>query len=122
MLEKYCKNYSGAVIKSVDDIKDLDTLEKVATDINEHVDDINKACDLHLTEAFASAGLDSGSNWRFTGHLAGSHSTMSSRMQDVISQQDRRKLQVSTWTTSREFGICTQIHQQQTRLHLIQEA
>lgn len=50
-----------------------------------------------------------------------SHSTMSSRMQDVISQQDRRKLQVSTWTTSREFGICTQIHQQQTRLHLIQE-
>ncbi len=71
MLEKYCKNYSGAVIKSVDDIKDLDTLEKVATDINEHVDDINKACDLHLTEAFASAGLDSGSNWRFTGHLAG---------------------------------------------------
>lgn len=51
-----------------------------------------------------------------------SHSTMSSRMQDVISQQDRRKLQVSTWTTSREFGICTQIHQQQTRLHLIQEA
>lgn len=71
ILEKYCSNYSGAVIKSVDDIKDLDTLEKVATDINEHVDDINKACDLHLTEAFASAGLDSGSNWRFTGHLAG---------------------------------------------------
>ena len=71
ILENYCKNYSGAVIKSVDDIKDLDTLEKVATDINEHVDDINKACDLHLTEAFASAGLDSGSNWRFTGHLAG---------------------------------------------------
>ena len=51
-----------------------------------------------------------------------SSSTMSSRMQDVTSQQDRRKLQVSTWTTSREFGICTQIHQQQTRLHLIQEA
>ena len=71
ILEKYCSNYSGAVIKSVDDIKDLDTLEKVATDINEHVDDINKACDLHLTEAFASAGLDSGSNWRFSGHLAG---------------------------------------------------
>ena len=51
-----------------------------------------------------------------------SSSTMSSRMQDVISQQDRRKLQVSTWTTSRKYGICTQIHQQQTRLHLIQEA
>ena len=29
-----------------------------------------------------------------------SSSTMSSRMQDVISQQDRRKLHVSTWTTS----------------------
>lgn len=27
--------------------------------------------EIHLTEAFASAGLDSGSNWRFTGHLAG---------------------------------------------------
>ena len=71
ILEKYCSNYSGAVIKSVDDIKDLDTLEKVATDINEHIDDINKACDKHLTEAFASAGLDSGSSWRFSGHLAG---------------------------------------------------
>ena len=109
ILENYCKNYSGAVIKSVDDIKDLDTLEKVATDINEHVDDINKACDLHLTGDSQDISQVSSS-------------TMSSRMQDVISQQDRRKLQVSTWTTSREFGICTQIHQQQTRLHLIQEA
>lgn len=71
ILESYCKDYPDAVIKSVDDIKDLDTLEKVATDINEHIDDINKACATELTEAFASAGLDSGSNWRFSGHLAG---------------------------------------------------
>ena len=71
ILEKYCSDYSGAVIKSVDDIKDLDTLEKVAKDINDHVDDINKACGTNLTEAFASAGLDSGSSWRFSGHLAG---------------------------------------------------
>ena len=48
--------------------------------------------------------------------------TMSSRMQDATLQQDRRKLPASTWTTSRKYGICTQRHQQQTRLHLIQEA
>lgn len=44
ILENYCKNYPDAVIKSVDDIKDLDTLEKVATDINTNVDAINEAC------------------------------------------------------------------------------
>ena len=71
ILENYCKNYPDAVIKSVDDIKDLDTLEKVATDINSNVDKINEACGTHITEAFASAGLDDGSNWRFSGHLAG---------------------------------------------------
>ena len=122
ILEKYCSNYSGAVIKSVDDIKDLDTLEKVATDINEHVDDINKACDLHLQRHLLQQDLTADLTGDSQDISQVSHSTMSSRMQDVISQQDRRKLQVSTWTTSREFGICTQIHQQQTRLHLIQEA
>ena len=46
-------------------------MEKVATDINSNVDKINEACGTHITEAFASAGLDDGSNWRFSGHLAG---------------------------------------------------
>lgn len=71
ILENYCKNYPDAVIKSVDDIKDLDTLEKVATDINTNVDAINEACGTKLLEAFASSGLDDGSSWRFSGHLAG---------------------------------------------------
>ena len=46
-------------------------MEKAATDINSNVDKINEACGTHITEAFASAGLDDGSNWRFSGHLAG---------------------------------------------------
>ena len=79
ILENYCKNYPDAVIKSVDDIKDLDTLEKVATDINSNVDKINEACGTHITEAFASAGLDDGSNCRFSGHLAGIELYFSSR-------------------------------------------
>ena len=71
IIENYCKNYPNAVIKSVDEIKDLDTLEKVATDINTNVDAINEACGTKLLEAFASSGLDDGSSWRFSGHLAG---------------------------------------------------
>ncbi|MCM1106892.1 MAG: ABC transporter substrate-binding protein [Blautia sp.] len=71
ILESYCANYSGAVVSSVDEINNLDTLIAVATDINDNVDAVNEACGTNLTEAFASAGLDSGSNWRFSGHLAG---------------------------------------------------
>ncbi len=47
---------------------------------------------------------------------------MSSRMQDVISQQAGEKSREHILTTTRESGICTQILQQQTNLHLIQEA
>ncbi len=65
----------GAVVKSADEIKDLDTLEKVAQDINSRVDELNEALagtafDGTVEEAFASAGLDDGSSWRFSGHLA----------------------------------------------------
>lgn len=60
----------NAVIKSAEDIKDLDTLEKVAQDINSRVEEINDAFGYELIEAFASAGLDDGSSWRFSGHLA----------------------------------------------------
>ena len=38
--------------------------------------------------------------------------TMSSRMQDVISQQAREKSREHILTTTRESGICTQILQQ----------
>ncbi len=60
----------GAVIKSADEINSLDKLEAVATDINNRIDEINEAFDYELTGAFASAGLDDGSSWRFSGHLA----------------------------------------------------
>ena len=60
----------GAVIASVDEINSLDTLEAVAQDINNRIDEINETFGYDLTEAFASAGLDDGSSWRFSGHLA----------------------------------------------------
>lgn len=69
ILEDYC-TMDNAVISSVDDIQDLDTLEKVADDINARIDEINEQFGTDLTEAFASAGLDDGSSWRFSGHLA----------------------------------------------------
>ena len=69
ILEGYC-GLDGAVVSSVDEINSFDTLNKVATDINSRVDEINDALGTHLTEAFASAGLDDGSSWRFSGHLA----------------------------------------------------
>lgn len=69
ILENYC-TMDNAVISSVDDIQDLDTLEKVADDINARIDEINEQFGTDLTEAFASAGLDDGSSWRFAGHLA----------------------------------------------------
>ncbi len=70
ILEGYC-GMDGAVVSSVDEINNFDTLKAVAEDINSRVDEINEALGTNLTGAFASAGLDSGSNWRFSGHLAG---------------------------------------------------
>ncbi len=60
----------NAVIASADEIDSLDKLEAVAEDINNRVDEINDEFGYELTEAFASAGLDDGSSWRFSGHLA----------------------------------------------------
>lgn len=71
ILQNYIDNYEGAVISSIDEIDNFDTLKAVCEDINSNVDAINEACGTELTEAFASSGLDSGSNWRFSGHLAG---------------------------------------------------
>ena len=69
ILDDYC-TMDKAVVTSADQITDLDTLEAVADDINSRIDEINEKFDLELTEAFASAGLDDGSSWRFSGHLA----------------------------------------------------
>ena len=70
ILADYC-TVDGAVISSVDEINNFETLKAVAEDINNRVDEINDALGTNLTGAFASAGLDSGSSWRFSGHLAG---------------------------------------------------
>ena len=71
ILNDYCTKVDGAVVSSIDEINSLDTLEAVANDINSRVDEINDTLGTHLTGAFASAGLDGGSSWRFSGHLAG---------------------------------------------------
>lgn len=75
ILDAYC-GLDNAVVSSPDDIKDFDTLKKVSDDIQSRIDEINKALsgtafDGTLTEAWTSSGLDSGSSWRFSGHLAG---------------------------------------------------
>lgn len=70
ILEQYCA-MDSAVVKSVADINNFDTLNAVCEDINSRVDEINDELGTNLTEAFASAGLDDSSSWRFSGHLAG---------------------------------------------------
>ncbi len=69
ILNDYC-TMDGAVISSPDEITSFDTLKAVAEDINTRVDEINDEFGYELTGAFASSGLDSGSSWRFSGHLA----------------------------------------------------
>ena len=68
ILEQYC-GMEGAVVSSIDEINSFDTLKAVAEDINSRVDEINDALGTFLTGAFTSSGLDSGSSWRFSGHL-----------------------------------------------------
>lgn len=70
ILADYASKVDGAVISSVDDIDNFETLKAVAEDINSRVDEINKTLGTNLTGAFASSGLDDGSSWRFSGHLA----------------------------------------------------
>ena len=69
ILEGYC-GMDNAVVSSIDEINSFDKLKAVADDINSRIDEINEKLATNLTEAFASAGLDDGSSWRFSGHLA----------------------------------------------------
>jgi len=69
ILEDYC-TMDGAVIASPDEIVDFATLKAVADDIQARLDEINEQFGYELTGAFTSAGLDDGSSWRFSGHLA----------------------------------------------------
>ena len=69
ILEAYC-GMDNAVVTSIDEINNFDTLKAVADDINARTDEVAEASGFDVTEAFASAGLDDGSSWRFSGHLA----------------------------------------------------
>lgn len=57
-------NTEGAVISSVEEINNFDTLKAVAEDIQ------SKREQLGVEGAFTSAGMDSSSDWRFKTHLA----------------------------------------------------
>ncbi len=69
ILEGYC-GMDGAVVSSISEINNFETLKAVCEDINGRIDEINDELGTFLTEAVASSGLDSGSSWRFSGHLA----------------------------------------------------
>ncbi len=63
LLSRYIET-DGAVISSVEEINNFDTLKAVAEDIQ------SKKDELDIQGAFTSAGMDSSSDWRFKTHLA----------------------------------------------------
>lgn len=63
LLNEYIKT-DGAVISSIDEINNFETLKAVAEDIQK------KKEELGVEGAFTSAGMDSSSDWRFKTHLA----------------------------------------------------
>ena len=63
LLNKYFE-LPDAEITSIDDLNNFDALKKVADGIQAHKDDLG------VEGAFASAGMDSSSDWRFKTHLA----------------------------------------------------
>lgn len=67
----YCYESFGLIVNktllgeagySLDDIKNFDTLKKVADDIHDRADELG-------FDAFTSSGMDDSSSWRFSGHL-----------------------------------------------------
>ena len=69
ILSDYC-TMDGAVVSSIDEINNFETLKAVAEDIQSRLDEINDAFGYELKGAFTSAGMDSSSDWRFKTHLA----------------------------------------------------
>lgn len=63
LMQDYCA-MDGAVVASADEINSFDTLKAVADDIQAKKDELG------VLGAFASAGMDSSSDWRFKTHLA----------------------------------------------------
>ncbi|MBR1390638.1 MAG: ABC transporter substrate-binding protein [Lachnospiraceae bacterium] len=60
----------NAVVSSIDEINNFDTLKAVADDIQSRLSEINDQFGYNLKGAFTSAGMDSSSDWRFKTHLA----------------------------------------------------
>ena len=69
ILNDYC-TMDNAVISSIDEINNFDTLKAVADDIQSRLDEINDEFGYDLQGAFTSAGMDGSSDWRFKTHLA----------------------------------------------------
>lgn len=69
ILNDYC-TMDNAVVSSVDEINSFEKLKAVADDIQARKDEINDQFGYNLEGAFASAGMDSSSDWRFKTHLA----------------------------------------------------
>ena len=69
ILNDYC-TMDNAVISSVEDINNFETLKAVADDIQARLDEINDQFGYDLKGAFTSAGMDGSSDWRFKTHLA----------------------------------------------------
>lgn len=68
-LEAYC-GMDNAVISSIDEINNFDTLKAVADDIQARASELAEASGFDIESAFTSAGMDSSSDWRFKTHLA----------------------------------------------------
>ena len=89
-----------AEIKSIDELNNFEALKKVADGIQAHKDDLG------VEGAFASAGMDSSSDWRFKTHLANLPiCTMNTRQTDITSSQMLSREPI--WTTTNRSGICT---------------
>ena len=69
ILNDYC-TMDGAVVTSIDQINNFETLKAVADDIQARLDEINSTFGYDLKGAFTSAGMDGSSDWRFKTHLA----------------------------------------------------
>ena len=62
LINEYAKK-DYAVIKSFDDIKDYNTLKKVADSMQQHKDDLG------IDGAFSTPGLDSSNYYRYASHM-----------------------------------------------------
>ena len=69
ILNDYC-TMDNAVVTSIDEIDNFETLKAVADDIQARLDEINDTFGYDLQGAFTSAGMDGSSDWRFKTHLA----------------------------------------------------